>query len=153
MNSKQKLLIEQLDRKILPLKVLNKTVIPPKGWIYTIRIALGMSLRQLSGRLDKAPQSIKDMEEREENGSIMLKTLKEVANGLDMKLVYGFIPKEDSIEQMIEKRAYEIATEIVLRTSNTMKLEDQENSKERIDEAIKNRAEEISYLMPKYLWD
>jgi hypothetical protein len=47
----------------------------------------------------------------------------------------------------------EIAKEIVLRTSNTMQLEDQENSKERIEKSIKNKTEEIKTEMPKYLWD
>ena len=70
-----------------------------------------------------------------------------------MKLVYGFIPKELSIEEMIEKRAFEIAKDIVMRTSNTMQLEDQENSKARLEKAVKNRAEEIKTKMPKYLWD
>ena len=54
---------------------------------------------------------------------------------------------------MIEKRAIEIAKDIVMRTSNTMMLEEQENSKARIEKAIKNRAEEIRIKMPKYLWD
>jgi hypothetical protein len=34
-----------------------------------------------------------------------------------------------------------------------MKLEDQENSKIRLEKAIKNKAEEIKNKMPKYLWD
>jgi hypothetical protein len=70
-----------------------------------------------------------------------------------MQLVYGFIPKDHTIEDMIEKRAIEIAKSIVMRTSNTMQLEEQENSKARIEKAIKNRAEEIKTKMPKYLWD
>jgi hypothetical protein len=50
-------------------------------------------------------------------------------------------------------RALEMATKIVQRTSNTMKLEDQENSKERIEKAIKERAAEIINKTPKILWD
>jgi hypothetical protein len=34
-----------------------------------------------------------------------------------------------------------------------MTLEDQQNSKERIEKAIKQKTEEIKYEMPKYLWD
>jgi hypothetical protein len=34
-----------------------------------------------------------------------------------------------------------------------MKLEDQENSKNRINRSIKNKAEEIMDVMPKFLWD
>ncbi len=151
--SKQRLLIEQADRKLAAFRYLDSIVIPEKGWIFTIRIALKMSLRQLGNRLKISPQSVKEIEEREAKGSITLKGLKEAGAVLDMKFVYGFIPKEHNIEEMIEKRAMEIAKEIVMRTSNTMQLEDQKNSKERIEKAIKSRAEEIKSKMPKYLWD
>ena len=40
-----------------------------------------------------------------------------------------------------------------MRTSHTMKLEDQENTQERLQKAIKDRAEKIKQEMPKYLWD
>jgi hypothetical protein len=43
--------------------------------------------------------------------------------------------------------------EIVLRTSNSMKLEDQENSKKRIEKSIRSKTEEIMDTLPKYLWD
>ena len=112
-----------------------------------------MSLRQLGNRLKISAQSVKEIEQREANGSITIKSLREVAGELDMKLVYGFVPKGESIEKIIDKRAKEVAREIVLRTSNTMKLEDQENSTERIDKSIKSKAEEIKNKMPKYLWD
>ena len=70
-----------------------------------------------------------------------------------IQLVYGFVPKNKSLEQMIEKRAKQLATEIVMRTNNTMTLEDQQNSKERIEEAIAQKTNEIKSEMPKYLWD
>jgi hypothetical protein len=54
---------------------------------------------------------------------------------------------------MIEKRATELATKIVLRTSNTMNLEDQGNTNQRIEKAIEERAAEIKNEMPKILWD
>jgi hypothetical protein len=54
---------------------------------------------------------------------------------------------------MIEKRAKELATEIVMRTNNTMALENQQNSKERIAQAIAEKTAEIKFEMPKYLWD
>ena len=79
--------------------------------------------------------------------------MREAGNALGLKLVYGFIPKEKSLEKMIEQKAYEIAKEIVLRTSHSMMLEDQQNSNERIEKAIKERAEEIKNEMPGYLWD
>jgi hypothetical protein len=77
----------------------------------------------------------------------------EVAEALDMKLVYGFIPKDNSLEQMIEGKAKKLATSIVNRTSTTMKLEDQGNSEQRLKEAIKELTEEIKRNIPKSLWD
>jgi predicted DNA-binding mobile mystery protein A len=149
---KQKLLIEQTDRKLDLFRPLEVITVPQKGWIHTVRIALKMSLRQLGNRLKISPQSVKEMEEREANGSITLKGLIEAGRALDMRFVYGFIPRDQSIEEMIEKRAFEVAKDIVMRTSSTMQLEDQENSEARLEKAIKTRAEEIKTKMPNYLW-
>ena len=70
-----------------------------------------------------------------------------------LQLVYGFVPKDGSLDALIERKAKELARQIVLRTSNTMKVEDQENSKARIEKAIEERATEIKNEMPKTLRD
>ncbi len=150
---KLKLLIEQLDRKFEKLSSIDNLVTPSEGWIYAIRTALKMNLRQLGSKLNITAQSVKEIEIREKNGAITLNALKEVGNALDMRLVYGFIPKEKTLNAMIEKRAFEIAEMIVLRTSTTMSLEDQENTMQRIKQAIEDMADEIKREMPKYLWD
>jgi predicted DNA-binding mobile mystery protein A len=152
-NTKQQLMLEQIDKKLASLQLLKDATVPSKGWIHTLRTALQMSLRQLSAKIAIAPQSLKDMESREVAGTITLNTLRDVANAMDMQLVYGFVSKHESLEQMIEKRAKELATEIVMRTNNTMTLEDQQNSKERIEKAIAQKTAEIKHEMPKYLWD
>ena len=148
-----KLIRDQLDKKIVKYSNLDEVVVPPEGWIYSIRQGINMSLRQLGQRMSITPQSVKEIEEREKNGSVSIKVLKQVAAALDMKFVYGFIPSEKSLEGMIEKRAEELAKSIVERTSIQMGLEDQENSPERIDKAIKEKAAELKNDMPKMLWD
>lgn len=152
-NPKQQLILEQVDKKLLAFQPLKDTTIPSKGWLHTVRTALKMSLRQLGDKIPITPQSLKDMESREAAGTITLNTLREVANAMDMQLVYGFVSKHKSLEQMIEKRAKELAIEIVMRTNNTMTLEDQQNSNERIEKAIVQKTNEIKSEMPKYLWD
>ena len=153
MNTKQqKLIIEQLDQKFLNLQALDVQQ-PEQGWIYTIRKALKMSLRQLGERLGISAQSVKEIEQRESEGSLTLKSLREVANVLDMKLVYAVIPKDESIEEMIETRAKKIASEIVMRASHSMNLEDQKISYTRLQKAIEEKTEEIKNKMPRYLWD
>jgi len=154
MNRKnQKLLIEQIDMKLDPFKGMETLVIPQKGWINAVRSALKMTLRQYGKKLNVTPQSAKELEDREANGSITIKSLKEAGLALNLKLVYGFIPMDGSIEKMIEKRAGEIAREIIVRTSQSMKLEDQENKEERLRKALDAKIKDLIDNLPKYLWD
>ena len=149
----QKLILDQVDNNIHILKKSQNVVIPHTGWIFSIRKALNMSLRQLGNRMGITAQSVKEIEEREKNGTISINVLKQTANALNMKFVYGFIPKSDSLKNMIEEKAYKLAKEIVLRTSNNMKLEDQENSDIRIEKSLNEKTNEIISKMPRYLWD
>ena len=105
-----------------------------------------MSLRQLGERLHITPQGVRDLEKREKEGAITINTLKEVGRVLDMDLVYGFISRHNSLEDMIEERAREIAEVIILKTS-------QEDSDKDIKKAIVQKTYEISSKMPSYLWD
>jgi len=150
---KQKLIREQLDSRILLLRKTGNQVVPGQGWVYSIRQALGMSMRQLGKRMGITAQSIKEIEDRELNGTVSLKVLRQVGKALNMKLVYGFVPEKGSLESIIEERAYELAREIVTMTSVSMKLEDQENNPSRIKKAITEKANELKTEMPRYLWD
>lgn len=145
--------IQQLNGKMLAFASLQKVVPPPTGWIKALRNAIGMSMLQLGNRLSITKQSVQDMESREKDGSISIKALREAARALDMQLVYGFVPNDGSLEALIDRKAKELATQIVMRTNNSMKLEDQENSKQRIEKAIQERALAIKTEMPKTLWD
>lgn len=150
---KKSLEIQQLNSKMLVVASIKKITPPPTGWIKAVRTALGMSLQQLGNKISITKQSLTDIERREKDGTITLKTLRDAANGLDMELVYGFVPKDGSLDALIDRKAKELATQIVLRTSNTMKLEDQGNSNKRIQKAIEERAASIKNEMPKILWD
>jgi len=149
----KRLLVQQLDKRIKFFFSLKELDIPSEGWIYSIRTALGLSLRQVGKRIGLSASGVKEMERREKNTSLTLKNLQEFGQVLNMKFIYGFIPAAESLENMIDKQAFEVAKRIILRTSHTMKLEDQEVSDERIQQAIKEKAEEIKNEMPRYLWD
>lgn len=150
---KRALIFDQMNDKMESISILRKIVMPQTGWIKAIRLALGMSMLQLGKRLSVTPQAVKDIERREAEGAITLKAMQEVARVLNMKFVYGFVAHEGTLEDIIQKRAIEIASTIVQRTSTTMKLEDQENSQKRLKKAIKERAEKIISESPKLLWD
>lgn len=146
--------IQQLDAKIgaiaKNITAFNK---PAIGWLKAIRTAIGMSQQQLGNKLNITRQSVQEIESREKDGSITLNSLQETAAAMDMQLVYAFIPKDGSLEQLIERKARQIATEIVMRTSTSMKLEDQGNSRQRLKKAIDERTDYIKAEMPKTLWD
>lgn len=149
--NKQRLLLEQLERKMKAFQ--SPSTIPKVSWIKATRLALGMSQEQLGNRLGITKQGVMQMETRETEGSLSLKNLQEAANALDMHLVYGFVAKDGSLDALIERKANELAMNIVSRTSNTMKLEDQENAEERIKKAIEQRVQDLRRDMPKILWD
>src|ERR1700749_3605230 len=145
--------IDQLAKKAKSLEGLEVIAIPPTGWIKTIRLALGMSARQLGDKLHITRQGVQEMEKREKDGAMTLQSLREVARALDMNFVYGFVPRDGTFEALIDRKARELATRIVLRTSQSMQLEDQENSPKCIEKAIEERTEAIKKEMPKTLWD
>lgn len=151
--SNKSLLFQQINIRIVGIAPMRKVVMPATGWVNAIRTAIGMSMQQLANKLNISKQAVADIEKREKEGAITIKALREVANAMDMDLVYAFVPKDGSLEALVERRAKAIATNIVMRTANTMQLEDQANSKKRLEVAIKERTEAIKKEMPKFLWD
>jgi predicted DNA-binding mobile mystery protein A len=149
----KKIQINQIELRMKRYAHARELPNPPTGWIRAIRLVLGMSLRQLATKLSITQQSVQEMEIREKDGSITLRSLKEAAAALDMELVYGFVPKDGSLDAYIDKKAQALAEKIVLRTSNTMKLEGQENKRERIIQAIEERKSVLKSELPKALWD
>ncbi len=153
MRSTKKLVIEQLDRKLQPFQGTEKVIVPQKGWIYSIRTSLNMTLEQLGDKLQMTKQGVKKIEEREASQSISIKSLKDIGKALDMQFVYGFVPKHGSIDEMVTAKAKAIAERIVLRTNQNMKLENQGNSPEQINQAIMELASELKREMHKSIWD
>ena len=149
----RKLLIDQLQQKMLAFDKVRNVKVSDKGWVHTVRTTLGISLEQLGKKLSLTKTSVGAIEKREADGSITLKSLREVALALDMELVYGFVPIDGSLEKYIDRKAIQLASKIVNRTSHSMALEDQENPPARIIKAIQERKEEIIREMPKALWD
>ncbi len=153
MRSNKKLLIEQLDKKLKPFEKSALAPIPEKGWINTIRTSLNMTLAQLGAKLNMTRQGVKRMEDSEAKGTLSINALKEVGKALDMKFVYGFVPKDGTIDKLIKRKSEDLARKIVLRTHQNMKLEDQGISDKKIKESITDLANEIKREMRKSLWD
>ncbi len=153
MRNKKQLLLEQLDQKLKPFRKTEMVLVPDRGWINTIRTALNMTMAQLGAKINITKQGVKRIEESEAKGSISINSLKEVGAALDLKLVYGFVPNDGTIDSFINNKAQSLARKIVSRTNQNMKLEDQGISEEKIKQSVIDLAKEIKREMRKSLWE
>ena len=153
MRNKRTLLIEQLDQKLKPFLETRKVVVPERGWINTIRTTLNMTMAQLGERLNITRQGVKGIEGSEANGTITINSLKDVANAMDLKFVYALVPKNGTIDDLIEIKAQKLAQKIVFRTNQNMKLENQGIGEAKLNKTIKDLANEIKRELRKSLWD
>jgi predicted DNA-binding mobile mystery protein A len=153
MRNKRKLMIEQLDKELMPFLKTKEVLLPDRGWINTIRTTLNMTMAQLGKKLNITRQGVKKIEDSESNGTITINSIREVANAMEMKLVYAIVPKDGSIDDFIQSKSEKLAQKIVLRTHQNMRLENQGIADERIRESIKDLASEIKRELRKSLWD
>jgi predicted DNA-binding mobile mystery protein A len=147
----KKLIREQLDKKLIPLKVMAKSGMPETGWIKTIREAFGMSAKDLAKKVGIDQSRISRLENAEKDGNIKLSSLQKIAQGLDMEFVYGFVPK-DNLETMVRQQANKIAHEKMKRLSHTMRLELQELSEDEKKSALKDMIDKILIEEPRDFW-
>lgn len=146
----KKLTREQLDERLNWLKPL--TAHNEKGWIKTLREALGMSTKQLGKKVGIDQSRISRLENAEIEGDLKLSSLKKIAEGLNMKFVYCFIP-EEGLEQMVTNQATKIARKRLNKVNQTMRLEDQELSDESKAKVLKDLTQKILVEEPKDFWD
>lgn len=152
MSNQKKILIEQLDHKLKPFHEIKNIEFPERGWVYTIRTTLNMTLQQLGHKLKISTQGVKDIQKRELSGSISIKSLKEVGKALDMQFVYGFVSNHNSIEKFIELKSSDLAKKIVLKNLNATG-ENSSMTEDALQNEIEEFAREIKQDIPKSLWD
>lgn len=146
----KKLIREQLDKRLK--SPLLSALHSENGWIKLLREALGMSTTQLGKRVGIDQSRISRIENAEAEGDLKLSTLKKVAEGLNMKFVYGFIPN-DSLETIVIQQAKKIAKRRMERVNKTMRLEEQELSAEEKVKAFEDLIQKILVENPKDFWD
>lgn len=142
-----------MDAKLQPFLALVRTTNPQRGWIHSIRTSMNMTLAQLGKKLGMTQQGAKKVEEREAEGGITINTLREVAEAMDMQFVYGFVPRDGSLEALIDKRAKALATDIIASTHHNMVLENQAAYGDNLNDPISKMARNLAQEVPKVLWD
>jgi len=142
----------QLEETLARFEPVFDLALPPKGWIRAIRGSLGMSGRQLAGRLGLSKQSVARMERDEIKGALSLKTLRRVAEGLDCVLVYGIVPRT-SLEKLVYDRARTIVSGHLDNTNQTIHPGNNDLDPAGNEEIIWGMIEDLVQRMPSDFWD
>lgn len=95
--------LAELDRQFCEFARLQRGATPRCGWTKTIRLALGMSSQALGVRLGMTAQGVRKLEQAEANGTISLKTLARLAQGLNCEVRYVLVPKISLMEQVLRQ--------------------------------------------------
>lgn len=152
-SSKKMLRIAQLDQILDRFRVLENAPMPKIGWVRTVRLTLGMSMRQLGERMGVTAQAVAQMEERESQGAVTMESLQSAAHAMDMKLVYALLPQEGTLESMIEARALELAREMVLSEMKDLPASDREIMTQRLEKNVLAKALELRAKIGRGFWD
>lgn len=147
MDPKRKITRKAIDGQRRAGLALARLPRPSKGWIATVRYALGVSQPVLGMRLRVPKQRVSQLEARECDGTIRLDQLRNVADALGCDLVYAFVPREP-LEDSVKRRAREFALQELKAVERSMQLEGQETpiTEERIRDYV------LHYVDEKELW-
>ena len=128
--------VELLNEKLDKFYAVDRCHVPSGGWLKKIRITLQMSLRQMGIQQGYiSPTAVQRREQGEANNTITLGTLERFGEAFNLKLVYGFIPKQ-TLQNTVKDQAKFIAKTIV---DDPRDIEDKQT--------------ELIFNMPKILWD
>lgn len=149
---KRQLMIKQLGRQFRELEVLRAHSRPAEGWIRIIRKTLGMTIKQLAGRMDVDPSRITRIEADEMADALTIRTLKHAAEAMGCELHYVIMPKMP-INDMLQQQAQRIAKKKIDDIHHTMVLEDQGIDEIMLAELLEDFVADLLKGNPKYLWD
>ena len=143
--------LEQLQSSLDAYAGLRIKRSPPRGWLKEIREALGMTERQQAARLGVTGSAVHKSEQSEADERITLGQLRRMADSLGCDLVYAVVPRKP-LEEIVQRRATQLAIEEVHGVAHTMGLEDQRPTDARIQRQVTRRAEELLRGRWSELW-
>ena len=147
----QKLKVRQLDQKLSSIGALLSGVPKYNSWFQIIREALFMPTRYLAKKMNVSNGRVSQLQKGEIDGSITLRNLQKLAEAVDCKLIYVFVPKEP-LETIIANQAKKIAAAQINRVSHSMSLEDQATSNQNLKLQYEELLIELQSKNIKKLW-
>jgi predicted DNA-binding mobile mystery protein A len=111
-----------------------------------------MTTAQLAARTGVSQSRIPRIETGEVQGSITLKTLRSIAEGMDCTLVYALVPNAP-LDDMLRERAQVVADQQLARAHHTMKLENQALEPRELKAERERLLAELISSDARRLWD
>lgn len=149
---KARLIREQTDAKLQRLIALRDEPTPAGGWVRALRAALSMTAARLANRIGVHREAISRIEKDEIAGSVSIKTMRRVAEGLDCVFVYALVPKT-TLDATMRAQAGRLAIQRLSQASHTMTLEDQALSGSENKVVLARLIDDIMADPPPSLWD
>lgn len=147
----RRIIRNQLDTTFAQLGKLRSLQPPVKGWLRSIREALGMSGKQLGERLGVSQPRVVKMEKDELSSALTLKSMRQAAEAMDCVFVYAVVPRT-SLDETIRQQAIKVAGKSLSRTSHTMLLEDQMVSINEQQKMLEDKVEDLTRDIPSDFW-
>ncbi len=136
----------RLDLTLSQVKVPRK---PAKGWLRSVREALGMTQEHVASRVGVTRQAITSAEAAELDDSINMGRLRSLADALGCELHYVLVPRRP-LKEMIAVQARKRAEQKFQRVNLSQALEASAVSD---DTMVADLARELEMNRPSDLWD
>ena len=98
----QSLRLKQLSAQLTLDQPVRAVTRPTGGWIKAVRGALGLSQREVAGRLGRSPQAVHQLENSEAAGTVTLSQLEAAAGAMGCRLIYTFVPGQGTLADLAD---------------------------------------------------
>lgn len=137
-------LARMLDRSAEQLSDLQT---PDKGWIASMRLALGMSAEHVAKRKGVSRNAVYQAERSEKEGAVSLKQMENLAAAMGGRFVYAIVPNAP-IEQLKYKQAFLKARSLLMDEPDHASW-----SKDDQQDWVDDRAAQLLHDMPQDFWE
>lgn len=120
---------------------------PEKGWILTMRLALGMSAEDVAMRKGVSRNAIYQAERSEKDGAVSLKQMERIAAAMGGKFVYAIVPQEP-IEQLKYQQAVHRAKALALEEPHFSSWP-RDEQQDWLDDTTVHQLQDL----PPHFWD
>lgn len=128
-------------------KQIESIDVPERGWIASVRLALGMSAEHVAQRKGVSRNAVYQAERSEKDGAVSLKQMDLLSKAMGCKFVYAIVP-EGRIDDLKFTQAKLKATQMAIEEPDFSSW-----SQEEREDWIDDKSAELLHDMPSHFWE